>query len=197
VFDEQQAARIAADLLSAEEITIQSENKKLADFYVRQSVLSLNAARIIEQVSADKETKRHFAFLSRDFEAYLWAVNTAYYSMFYMVNALLASKGIRLRSRIGAHGKIFALLLHHFYYSGRIAKHYIEGFEGLQEESQELLAMERARDMMMRYQSEMDKRVAFTYETGERPKQAKARNSVARAIEFYNECLGIIGREPS
>ena len=50
----------------------------------------------------------------------------------------------------------------------------------------------KAKDLIMKYSSEMGKRGRFTYNLGEKAKSVKASTSLKRAIEFYNECLKII-----
>jgi uncharacterized protein (UPF0332 family) len=175
-----------------EEIRINAENKRFADFYLKQSLLTLNASKVLMQLSKDNASRKNFTFLDENFEANLWVINTAYYSMFYMANAMLAKQGIKIRTTIGVHKKTYVLLMHYFYMTKKLARHYIDTFEKLQNESQELMAMEKAKDLMEKYGSEMKKRAIFTYNVNEQLKQAKAETSINRAIEFYNEGLSII-----
>ena len=75
-----------------------------------------------------------------------------------------------------------------------MAKEYVEDFEEAQGESQKLLAQTKAKDLMAKYDSEMNKRSEFTYNIGIKAKKNKAETSLNRAIEFYNECLRIIDK---
>ena len=183
-----------ARLRNEGEITKDEKNKKLADFYVENALASLNTAKILSKVSSDSIVKKQFEFVSDDFESYLWIINTSYYSMFYMAGDLLAKLGLKVKSEIGIHKKTFFALVYYFYLSGKLAKQHIEEFEEAQEESQELLGTEKAKELMIKYDFEMDKRAKFTYNIGEKAKESKAKTSLNRAVEFYNECLKIMDK---
>ena len=178
------------------EITKDDNNKKLAGFYVENAFTSLNTAKILNNVSTDASIKKKFDFIDDNFETYLWIINTSYYSMFYMAGALLAKAGIKVKSSIGVHEKTFQAFVYYFYLTKKIAKQYIEEFEEAQKESNELLGMmqQRVKDLMLKYDFEMDKRAKFTYNIGLKAKESKALTSLNRAIEFYNECLKIMDK---
>lgn len=178
------------------EITKDEKNKKLVEFYIENALTSLNTAKILNDVSEDASIKKKFDFIDDSFETYLWIINASYYSMFYMAGALLAKTGIKLKSSIGIHEKTFQALVFYFYLTKKIARHYIEEFRESQEESQELLGMmqKKVKDLMLKYDFEMDKRARFTYNIGVKAKENKALTSLNRAVEFYNECLRIIGK---
>jgi len=116
--------------------------------------------------------------------------------MFYMAGALLAKSGIKVKSSIGVHEKTFQAFVYYFYLTKKIAKQYVEEFEEAQKESNELLGMmqQRVKDLMLKYDFEMDKRAKFTYNIGLKAKESKALTSLSRAIEFYNECLRIMDK---
>lgn len=189
-------------LLQEGEISKKEENKKLVDFYLENALISLNAARILNEVSTKIDLKKQFKFINDSFEAYLWVVNPAYYSMFYMASALLAGEGIKITSEIGIHKKTFEALVYYFYLTKRLAKYLLEIFEEAQQESLELLGkeevifamQEKTIELMRKYDYEMDKRSRFTYQIGERAKQNKANTSLNRAIEFYSKILKVIKR---
>lgn len=175
-------------------------NKKLVKFFLENALLSLNTAKILNEVSFKSDVKKKFDFIDDGFETYLWVINTSYYSMFYMAGALLSSIGVKIKSEIGIHKKTFEALVYYFYLNKRIAKHYLDEFEEAQRESQELLGKEepialmqkKAKELILKYDSEMEKRSTFTYEMGEKAKSTKAITSLNRAIEFYNECLRLL-----
>lgn len=178
------------------EINKDDNNKKLVEFYVENALTSLNTAKILNNVSTDASIKKKFDFIDDNFETYLWIINTSYYSMFYMVGALLAKAGIKVKSSIGVHEKTFQAFVYYFYLTKKIAKQYIEEFKEAQEENYELLGMmqQRVKDLMLKYDFEMDKRAKFTYNIGLKAKENKALTSLNRAIEFYNECLRIMDK---
>ncbi len=184
------------------EISKREENKRFTQFYLNNALLSLNAARVLLEVSQNSELKQNFIFIDDSFEAYLWVVNPAYYSMFYMANALLSSEGIKINSELGAHKKTFETLVYYFYQTNRLPKYFLELFEEAQEESLELMGKEevmaamknKALELMKGYDSEMGKRSAFTYEVEEQVKLGKAETSIKRAVEFYQELRKVLER---
>ena len=183
-------------LRNTDEITKDEKNKRLVEFYTENALVSLNTAKILNNVSFDINIKRKFEFIDDKFESYLWVVNSSYYSMFYMASALLAKIGIKVRSEIGVHKKTFYALVYYFYLSKKIAKKYIEEYEEMEKESEELLGMmqEKVKGLMLKYDFEMDKRARFTYNIGEKAKENKAKTSLGRAVEFYNECLRVMDK---
>lgn len=184
------------------EINKDNKNKDLVKFYIESALVSLNTAKILNDVSSKDFLKKQFDFIDEDFETYLWIINSSYYSMFYMAGALLAKIGIRIKSEIGIHKKTFETLVYYFYLTKKIAKQYLEEFEEAQKESQELLRtgepiiimQEKAKELMIKYGFEMDKRVQFTYNMGKKAKLSKALTSLKRAVEFYNECLRVMDK---
>ena len=185
-----------AMLRNENEISKSENNKKLADFYVENALTSLNTAKVLNSVSTDASIKKKFDFIDDSFETYLWIINSSYYSMFYMAGALLAKMGVKVKSSVGVHEKTFQALVFYFYLTKKIAKQYIEEFEEAQSESAELLGImqQKVKDMMVKYDFEMDKRAKFTYNIGVKAKENKALTSLNRAIEFYNECLRVMDK---
>ncbi|MBI4453621.1 hypothetical protein HY636_03165 [Candidatus Woesearchaeota archaeon] len=187
-------------MINEGEISRDESNKKLVKFFLENALLSLNTTKILNEISFKSDVKKRFGFIDDNFEAYLWVINTSYYSMFYMAGALLASISIKIKSEIGIHKKTFETLVYYFYLNKRIAKHYLDEFEEAQTECQELLGREepialmqrKAKELILKYDSEMEKRSTFTYEMGQKTKSTKAITSLERAAEFYNECLKIL-----
>ena len=184
------------------DIFIDPRNKALTSFYLNNALISLKTAKILDEVSNDKEIKKQFDFIDDNFESYLWIINTSYYSMFYTAGALLADSGIKVKSEIGVHKKTFEALVFYFYLNKKIAKKYLEDFEEAQRDSRELLGTEepiemmqkKAKELIKKYEYELGKRGRFTYEMGEIAKAEKAKTSLARALEFYNECLKMMSK---
>ena len=184
--------RAVTELRNAKEITKDESNKKFVDFYLENALTSLNTAKILDKISSLDEIKKQFDFITSDFESYLWIINSSYYSMFYMAGALLAKLGMKVKAEMGIHKKTYYALI--VYLSGKLAKQYIEDFKEALEESQELLASEKAHDLMEKYSFEMEKRVKFTYNIGVKAKENKAATSLKRAVDFYNEGLRVLDR---
>ena len=175
-------------------------NNRFVEFYLENSLISSNTAKLLNMISSDDNTKKQFNFIDESFESYLWVINSSYYSMFYSAGALLAKIGIKIKSEIGVHRKTFEALVYYFLITNRIEKHYIEEFEEALQESQGLLGNEeqamkkKVHEMIEDYDFEMGKRAKFTYNIGEKAKMNKAMTSLSRAANFYNECLKIIDK---
>lgn len=180
-------------LLNEGEISKEEANKQLVPFYTENSLTALNTARILNKISTDTDAKKQFKFIDDNFESCLWVINSAYYSMFYMAGALLAKIGIKIKSEIGIHNKTLEALAYYFYLTNKLAKSYLEDYEEIRQESQELL-QNKAKELMDKYDSEMSKRAQFTYNIGLKAKQSKATTSLNRAIEFYNEGTKILAK---
>lgn len=185
-----------ARLRNEGEIAKNEKYKRLSEFYTENALMSLNTAKILDNISNETSVKRQLDFIDDNFETYLWIINTSYYSMFYMAGALLAKIGIKIKSTIGVHLKTFEALIYYFYLNKKLAKHYIEEYQEAQQETQELLGLMqiKAKNLMKKYDSEMDKRSNFTYNIGVKAKENKATTSLKRAVEFYNECLRIMDK---
>jgi len=189
-------------LRNNQEIIKDEANKRFTNLYLNNSLLSLNTAKILYEISTKNTLKEPFEFIDSEFEAHLWIINSSYYSMFYMSAALLSKIGIKIKSEIGIHKKTFETLVFYFYLTKKIAKQYLEEFETAQKDSQKLLAteenisimQEKAHKLILKYSSEKEKRSIFTYNIGLKAKTSKAKTSLNRAQEFYNECLKIIDK---
>ena len=189
-------------LRNNQEIIKNETNKRFTNLYLNNSLISLNTAKVLYEISTKNKLKEPFEFIDSDFESFLWIINSSYYSMFYMSGALLSKIGIKIKSEIGIHKKTFETLVYYFYLTKKIAKQYLEELETAQKESQELLATEenlsimqkKAHELILKYNSEKGKRSTFTYNIGLKAKASKAKTSLDRAQEFYNECLKIIDK---
>lgn len=187
-------------MVQDKEITKKEENKKFVYFYINNALISLQAARILWEISHQQKIKQQFSFIDDSFEAYLWVINPSYYCMFYMAGALLASEGIKISSEIGVHRKTFEALVYYFYLTNKLPKHFVELFEEAQQESLELSGKEelfvsmqaKTMELMKSYAYEMGKRSTFTYEIGETAKKQKAETSLQRAQDFYNEVKKVL-----
>ena len=179
-------------------IVKREENKKLVSFFINNAEDSLNSAQLLYKVSINPKLQNITGF--PDLKGYLWAINASYYSMFYIVSALLASIGIKIKSEIGIHMLTFNAFVYYFYLTNKITKNYVEEFLEAMKDSGELLgkeeiykkADEKAKELVSDLDFEMNKRKTFTYELGKEKIEIKAATSIKRANNFYREILKLI-----
>ncbi|MFH1683217.1 MAG: hypothetical protein ABIA37_05475 [Candidatus Woesearchaeota archaeon] len=193
-----EANSVVTDLITEKKIKTklsEQEKSKFLQFYFHQAGISLITSDLLYDISTKKEAK-DFHKLDSEYESFLWVVNSAYYSMFYAVHALLAYKRLRILAKQGVH-KITAHALVYFCVKNEfIAKELYEQFIETQAEAAELLNFEefkqKAIGLTMNYFYESDKRSRFTYETEEMIKQKYALTSLQRAKEFLSEVEKIV-----
>ena len=172
------------------------ERARFSRFFRKQADLSLVAADLLYAISTDRRAKE-FHKLPDQYECFLWVINPAYYAMFYAAQALLAARGVRIRSRQGVHKKTAHALVHFCVRSGFIAKELYAKFAQGQDEAAQLLSIEdcqeKARQLATSYSHEASKRSTFTYETTEEVRMRHALTSLRRAKEFLAETEIILG----
>jgi len=193
-----QSERIIPELIAEGEINTRlpsAEAQKFAAFYLKQSEIALRTAALLFEVSTDEEKKRYHK-LQAEFETLLWVINSAYYSMFYAVNALLANKGAKIKSEQGIHRKAAQAFVYFFIRNGLLARKLFEEFSRAQQEATELLGLEefenKAKAMSKDLDYERKKRRTFTYETTESIKQRTAQTSLERAKTFFEIIRSLI-----
>jgi uncharacterized protein (UPF0332 family) len=160
------------------------------DFFLVNANSSLITARLLMDVSSKEDLQKATGYLK--FNGYLWVINSAYYSMFYMARALLESSGIKLKSDLSIHLLTFDALVYYFYLTGKLQKSIIETYADAKEDADELLGKEKADELIDAYYHEKKKRSQFTYEIGELAMQSKAKTSLERAIIFNKEIRKVI-----
>lgn len=145
------------------------------------------------RISEDKELKKILGLLD-SFETYLWVITTAYYSMFYAVNALFSKNGIKVGDKI-AHKITSDLFYFYFIQNNKLAKRLFEIYEEAKDEALELtdtkypgLAEELSKNLFY----EMGKRHRFQYNMLESIKRGYAKTSLSRALEFVNQIEVVI-----
>ena len=166
---------------------LKEKDSRFVEFFLTNARHSFDSARLLYDVSTKEELKKATGFL--DFNGFLWVINASYYSMFYMVRALLESSGVKIKAeQQSIHLVAFDALIYYFYSNGKIEKNLIEEFQEAGAEVQEALGREKAKLLMEDYLYEKEKRSRFTYEMGEIALQNKANTSLERAKRF-NESL--------
>ncbi|MBU3912552.1 MAG: hypothetical protein KKE50_00520 [Nanoarchaeota archaeon] len=165
---------------------------KYTDFFLKNSINSLTTARVLFALSTREDTRKKIGLAS--FDSFLWVINSAYYSMFYLARALLENKGINLKTDLSIHSVTFNAFVYHFYLTGKIERSLVEEFQEAEKEASEILGREKARELVEDFSREKDKRGRFTYETGEIAMRNKAQTSLDRAKKFNEEMRKILGR---
>jgi|SRR3989344_138027 len=158
---------------------------KFVEFFLDNARNSIDSASLLFNVSTNKELKESAGFPG--FNGYLWVINASYYSMFYTVRALLESEGIKIKTEQSVHKVVFDVLVYYFYLNGKIEKIMVEEFQEAGEEASEVLAREKAKELVENYLYEKGKRGRFTYEMGEVAMKNKAETSLERARKFNEE----------
>ncbi len=176
-------ARIKKFIL--EGIVKSKEPSKNTEFFLENAANSLLSAKLLLDVSINTELQEATGYLK--FNGYLWSINASYYSMFYMVRALLEKNGIKLKSELSIHALAFDSFVYYFYLNNKLEKNFVEQFIDAKEESAEILGKETADELITNYFHEKQKRAKITYEIGEIALQNKAKTSVERAEQFNKE----------
>lgn len=169
---------------------IKENEGRFADFFLNNSRNSFDSAKLLLEVSRNKELKNSLGF--PEFNGYLWAINASYYSMFYMARALLEKNGIKIKKDESVHSIVFNAFVYYFFITGRIEKRLVEEFNDAGEEASILLGKEKAKMIVEDYFNEKEKRGRFTYEMGEIAMQNKAETSLERARKFNEELRKMI-----
>lgn len=189
---------IVKELVERDEIITrlpETDSQKFVGFYLKQSEVALRTAALLFEISTNEEEKRHHK-LQPDFETLLWAINSAYYSMFYAVNALLAGKGIKIKSEQGVHRKVAHAFVYFFIRSDLLARKLFDEFSKAQQEASELLGFEefekKAKMLSKDLDYERKKRRTFTYETTDSIKQTTAQTSLVRARNFFETIKSLL-----
>ena len=171
---------------------VKGDKCKYVDFFLVNSRNSFDFATLLFKVSTNEDFRRTTGF--PDFNGFLWTINASYYSMFYLVRALLETQGIRIKTDYSVHLATFDALIYYFYANGKIEKSLIEEFQEAGAEVAETLGKERAKELIGDYFNEKEKRGRFTYEIGEIALKNKAQTSLDRAKRFNEAIRKIIGK---
>lgn len=162
------------------------EYSNLIEFYINAAKKTLQTADSLMQISEDNELKKKLGLLD-NFETYLWVITTSYYSMFYMVNALLSKNGIKLGDKI-VHKVASDVFYFYFIKNKKIAKGLFEAYEEAKGQAMDLISYsEQAEKLFQDLEFEREKRHKFQYNMTESIKRSYAETSLKRAKDFINE----------
>jgi uncharacterized protein (UPF0332 family) len=176
-----------------EGIISKSKDKNHVDFFIDNSRDSLDSADVLFRLSTEESSRESMGLESLN--GFLWVINASYYSMFYLARALLENEGVKLKAEQSIHALAFDALVYYFFLNGKLQKRLIDDLEDAKEEASQLLGQKKAKELIDNYMSEKSKRAAFTYETGIRAMEAKAKTSLERAKTFSSEINRIIKRQ--
>jgi len=165
-------------------------NKEFVKFFLTNAKNSIDSAKALYDLSVDEKKQEFMGF--NYFNGLLWVVNASYYSMFYLTRALLESEGIKITPIMSIHARTFDALVYFFYLNGRLQKRIIEYLAEAEQAATNLLGMQKAEELMKEYFFEKDKRVTFTHDTSAVLIKTKAKTSLDRANNFYEEIIKII-----
>ncbi|MBI5397943.1 hypothetical protein HZB03_00635 [Candidatus Woesearchaeota archaeon] len=133
--------------------------------------------------NADLSLKTANELIKSPLKPDLWVIVTAYYSMFYMANAVLLGYGYKTQDKIAHKVTSDALI---FLVLDKLRKELLEDYEAIQKDALEI-ASAKAESVIESYSLELDKRSRFQYNMLEQTKEAKAQTSLKRATEFVFE----------
>jgi len=159
-------------------------------FFLNNAQKSLNSANALYDLSTNKEIQDNLGY--KDFDGFLWVVNTSYYSMFYMARALLENEGIKIKTENSIHSVTFDAIIAFFYLNKKLEKRLLEDFAESMSEADQILGKQKADSLVEDYFFEKNKRGIFTYNTKEIVLKEKAKTSLKRATRFIFELKKII-----
>jgi hypothetical protein len=177
---------------SMKEGEIEKSEPQYTDFFLKNSINSLTTSRVLFALSTREDTRKKIGLAG--FDSFLWVINSAYYSMFYLARALLESKGIKIKTELSIHATTFNAFVYNFYLTGKIERSLIEQYQEAGIEASEILGKEQAKKLIEEFSNEKEKRGRFTYETGETAMKNKAQTSLDRAKKFNEEMRKILGK---
>ena len=154
--------------------------------YLQEGLLKKNKSEIALNKyleNADLSLKTAHELLKNQLKSYLWVIVIAYYSMFYMANALLLQYGYKTQDKIAHKVTSDALIV---LVLDKLKKELLEDYETIQKDALEI-ASAKAESVIESYSLELDKRSTFQYNMLEQTKESKARTSLKRASEFVFE----------
>ncbi len=155
-------------------------------FFMDKALNSLQTSKRLFEISEDENDS---------LEAYMWVVNTAYYSMFYAATSLLARFNKKINVEVGIHQLTYCSLAYYFIVDdNKFQKHFIEQYKESYNNAEQLLQIsdERSIEIAENFGFEKSKRKTFTYDVGAIAERNKAKTSLDRAQAFLNEVRKII-----
>lgn len=121
--------------------------------------------------------------MSSRLKPYIWVVVIAYYSMFYIANAVLLELGYKIGDKVVHKVTNDALIV---LVMNKIRQSLLEEYESAREDASEIASI-KSEEIISLYGLELDKRSRFQYNMTEYVQEQKANTSVTRARQFIFE----------
>lgn len=153
----------------------------LISLMVKKANNNLKFARVALKISNNNEVKESLGLNEHD-SFYDWVIITAYYAMFHIAHALLATKGIKI-GRIRVHEATLYALARYFMLNKELEDELFLMYEDAEAKAEELfnsLADER------------EKRGQFTYERLPKANKIPAEESIKKASQFVKDIETIL-----
>ncbi|MBU2637712.1 MAG: hypothetical protein KJ955_01965 [Nanoarchaeota archaeon] len=152
------------------------KNETAKEMYVKNSNMSL---WIAEKV---------LALEGGLYPPYLWVIVIAYYSMYYIANAVILEMGYKVGDKISHKVTGDALIV---FVREKLKKELLEEYEAEKEQAMGIIAAEA--DLLIEsFENERTKRSILQYRMDEEAKQSRALTSLARAKRFSFELKKLI-----
>ncbi|MFT4343318.1 MAG: hypothetical protein ACMXYE_01065 [Candidatus Woesearchaeota archaeon] len=146
-------------------------NETAKEMYLKNCDVSLQTAQKV------------FSLESETYKPYLWVIVSAYYSMFYIANAVLLAKGYKVGSKISHKVTADALIV---FVRDILRKELFEEYETVKEDALAFMAS-KTDSLLESLDFEREKRSRFQYQTDEVLEKSKAITSLTRAKQFVFE----------
>ena len=139
-------------------------------------------------INNSNESIETATFLSSNKKSNLWIIVSAYYSMFYIANAVLYKLGYKVGDKIPHKVTSDALIV---FVRDKLKQNLIEDYEELKEEAL-LIAKNKSEGLLEDFDFERKKRGFIQYQTKEVGKASKAETSLKRAKQFLFEMNALL-----
>ena len=157
--------------------------------YLKEGLLSRNTSQTAKEMyikNSDLSLQTSHKLLSLetdDYRPYLWIIVSAYYSMYYIANAVLLTLGYKVGDKISHKITADALIV---FARNKLTRELLEEFEDTKEDALEFMASKT--DSLLEFLDfEREKRSRFQYQMDESIKKSKAVTSISRAKQFVFE----------
>jgi uncharacterized protein (UPF0332 family) len=164
--------------------SIKVNHKKVAvliGLMVKKANNNLKFAKLTLNISDDKNIKETLGLDEND-SFYDWVIVTAYYAMFHIAHALLATKEIKM-GKIRVHEATLYALAKHFILNKELEDDLFLMYENAESKAEELFNS-------LSY--EKQKRGEFTYERLPKANRLPAEESIKNATQFVREIETIL-----
>ncbi len=144
------------------------KNETAKRMYLENSELSIETS------------SRLLSLEDENYKPYLWTIVTAYYSMFYIANAVLLNFGYKVGDKISHKVTNDALIV---FIRNKLKRGLLEEYEDAKEDALEIISS-KTDAIITLFDLELQKRSKFQYQMDETIKKGRALTSLQRAKEF-------------